>query len=888
MGELGKGCDIVFVINGDYKNAIRMGSDLSSGEVFYKNIAQALSNAYGKREQLKDALKLQNRTRLVSEEDLLRDGVVHNCTVASLVRMYPDRDWTNIDQSTKLFATEWFQYYGKDFSNMIIKQNGGDIIVIDPKNTDQVNNLYNYLKVKGKLKQLDESSTKLLEESSLNKAVEQLPNIIKSTESIQKEINNIQEKAKTAKISNYLSDRLVKLKARQENLDKFKKNTPKNVISLIQDYLDDHLKYFGLSYKDEDRTKSLTSELDKIINILSGKSVKDYTYNDVFANEVSSRSTYKPRLQLSAISKYDFTEALMVKSSDLDNKIKDLNSFGDQGEYKKQLTNTKNKIDRFLKKNSKSNKDWFDIINFLIDQTDDEFSYHYQEMDNTYIYLKNVPMTLESKYQDFNYKSIELMKPVEDYKGYNIYIDPSGKYYFSRHILTTKSYGRQYNTLDECKNSIDKKIFDDPISQQNLIEFKYKVNDVVWLPNQFLPEQVIRVLHNPKWEFSAYQELNEFEENLIYDTGIHNKNNLYTFYDYIVSITDFNNEIILNLLKQYVDTAEKAACFIYELNSKLGTLRSKISKGDFTEILNTIKEATYKYYVVQKVQGPYTGGRKRGFKKYYNNSDPSKKEKTEKGVYQTTLLEVKPSEISGQTVKYDQTSGRLLPSIRLLRDLAEKIKDKFGVTVHIETQSTLEDLFKKWKEPMPDQVNGFIKNGEIYINSSVASADTAFHEFAHIILGILKAKNFDNYYDLVNAVGNHKSSSYEKKSMRKLYPNRAESDINEEVFANKLANYLMGKNLGEFLNPIMDEVKKDLDQKMSSIFGKDKLPEEFYGYDLSTIFSQFSHDLGILIEQDDNLKDYDSSNYRKASNWIEEQIAIHKDDENIGILEDCE
>jgi hypothetical protein len=86
-------------------------------------------------------------------------------------------------------------------------------------------------------------------------------------------------------------------------------------------------------------------------------------------------------------------------------------------------------------------------------------------MDDTYIYLKNVPMLLEDRYDDFTYKSIEVMKPVETYKGHTIYIDPTGeKYYFSRHILTTRSYGRAYKTIDECKNRIDFSVFNNPIS----------------------------------------------------------------------------------------------------------------------------------------------------------------------------------------------------------------------------------------------------------------------------------------------------------------------------------------------------------------------------------------------------------------------------------------
>ena len=228
-----------------------------------------------------------------------------------------------------------------------------------------------------------------------------------------------------------------------------------------------------------------------------------------------------------------------------------------------------------------------------------------------------------------------------------------------------------------------------------------------------------------------------------------------------------------------------------------------------------------------------------------------------------------------------------MPTIRLLRDLAKKIQDKLGVTVHIETQSTLEDLFKEWDEEMPSQVNGFIKNGEIYINSSVASTDTLLHEFTHIMLGVLKAKNFDNYYELVNLVGNHERAKYKKKQLVKLYPNRAESDINEEVFADLFAASLIGKDLGEFLNGTIEGARRAVDDKMGSIFGKERLSEDFYNGKLSDIFQQFGYDLGEVIKQGNGLE-IGTSSYREASNWIESQIAEHRDNDNVGILEQCE
>lgn len=885
MGKIGSGCDIVFMINGDYENAIRMGSSISSEQVSYRAVAQTLMNEIGKKEQLKNALKLQTRTKQVTLEDINRNGITNNCTVADIAKMYSDRDWSDVDQSTKILATDWFQYYGQDFNNMIIKQNGGTIIVVDPSDKDQIDTLYNYLKTRSKLRQLSDDTRSIIQQSKIGNIVQQLPDIVKSIANVSDEIAKIEEKAEKQELSKYYRDKLAKLRNQQENYEKLTKNTPKDAVSLLYDYLDDSMKYFGLSYKDGNKTKSVTTELENIINTLLGKTVREYTYNDVFANEVSGRATYNFRTGLSAITKHDFIEALNVKLSDLNEKINSMSSYGEEGETKKQLTVLRNTINSFLKKQSKSGKDWNNIINILIDQTDDEFSYSLQEMDDTYIYLKNVPMLLEDRYDDFTYKSIEVMKPVETYKDHTIYVDPTGeKYYFSRHILTTKSYGKAYKTVDECKNRIDLSIFNNPINQQSLIEFKYKTNDAVWLPNRFIPGQVIKVLYNPKWNFSAYQHLNEYEQNLIYDTGIKNGNTLKAFYKYIADITDFNTEIIMNSLKKYIDTAEKAVCFIYELNQELGTTRGKITHEQFNNILNTIKETTYKYYVVEDVSGPYKGGQKKGFKQYRKNTGDNV---LEKGTYKTIVTEVQPAEITNQVVQYDSNSGRLMPTIRLLRDLAKKIQDKLGVTIHIETQSTLEDLFKEWDEEMPSQVNGFIKNGEIYINSSVASTDTLLHEFTHIMLGVLKAKNFDNYYELVNLVGNHERAKYKKKQLVKLYPNRAESDINEEVFADLFAASLIGKDLGEFLNGTMEGARRAVDDKMGSIFGKEKLSEDFYNGKLSDIFQQFGYDLGELTKQGNGLEVNESS-YREASNWIEQQIAEHRDNDNVGILEQCE
>mgnify|MGYP003415662530 FL=1 len=108
---------------------------------------------------------------------------------------------------------------------------------------------------------------------------------------------------------------------------------------------------------------------------------------------------------------------------------------------------------------------------------------------------------------------------------------------------------------------------------------------------------------------------------------------------------------------------------------------------------------------------------------------------------------------------------------------------------------------------MPSDVHGFVRGGEIYINSSTATDEDFIHEYTHLMLGVLKARNYDNYYELVNIVGNLKECEYLKKSIKKAYPNLADVDLNEEVFAAVLGKHLSGHDFGAFLNGELKSAK---------------------------------------------------------------------------------
>ena len=145
---------------------------------------------------------------------------------------------------------------------------------------------------------------------------------------------------------------------------------------------------------------------------------------------------------------------------------------------------------------------------------------------------------------------------------------------------------------------------------------------------------------------------------------------------------------------------------------------------------------------------------------------------------------------------------------------------------------------------MPSNVKGFVKNGEIYINASNATEEDLFHEYTHIMLGVLKAKNYENYYDIVTLVAKSDGAKRVKNSLKQQYEYLAEQDLNEEVFAEMFARYMAGRDLGAFLNGVLRDSRKAVDEKMGSIFGSQRITGEFYNASLNDVFRQFGYDLG--------------------------------------------
>lgn len=887
MGKISSGCDIAFYI-GD-SEPIRMGTSLSYEQSTIQAIAQELMQQADKRVALKDALKYETNTREVTKEKVETGGLVHNAIVYNLANMYSDYDWSNIDQTTKLLMVDWMRYYGEDYSNKIIVQrnpntgNQEKIIVIDPSDQREVDRLHQYLTIQSKLKNQTDEIRTILQQSSAKIILEQLPKI---KVRLQESYNKHKEYDEKEELTAYQKKKKNSLSVQASQYEALDKYMPSTIEELIQDFLDNNTKYIGLAFNNFGLISSIYTELTNIIKQLEGKNVKEAIYSDIFANEVVSNSKLTSikdgdrSKTVSAISKSNFMSALRIKLADLKSKAQEL-TVGSE-EYKENIELQKY-IEYFQELQNKDAEKWKQIVTKLIELSDDEFSYKFDSVQGNTLYLQNVPRTLEERYTDFSYQTISLMRPEKPYRGYNIYVDKDGNYYYDRHILTTKSYGKKYTSLDGVKKAIDYRLRNDPVRKQSLIEFKTMGDrNVVYVPNRFLPGQVLKVLD---MHFSSSQELNPIEQSLIYDTGMYNSNTLQTFYEYVLGIVETDSkDYIKKQLQSVIDTAEKAACFIYALNEQEGIYREPISLQSFTKIMDRFKNLTYSYYVVEEVaSSPVSGGK--GFKDYITST---KDGKVTNGTYRTLVTPIPSSDIHNSFVSVDEGTARPAQSIRLLDDLAQKLYDKLGVQVHVETQSNLEDLFREWGEEMPSDVHGFVRGGEIYINSSTATDEDFVHEYTHLMLGVLKARNYDNYYELVNLVGNSKECQYLKKSLRDSYPNLADIDLNEEVFAAELGKHLSGHDLGMFLNGELQSAKQAVDSEMGSIFSKAKITDQFYDSKLRNVLSQFSYDLGKLMQEGNGLEISAGTSFRQATNWIAEQIQKYNESGELGIQEICD
>lgn len=116
-----------------------------------------------------------------------------------------------------------------------------------------------------------------------------------------------------------------------------------------------------------------------------------------------------------------------------------------------------------------------------------------------------------------------------------------------------------------------------------------------------------------------------------------------------------------------------------------------------------------------------------------------------------------------QTEKHNVVESR-----EVLTTLLDKLSKKFGI---------------EWRFDSTMKAKGRFEGGVVYINPNKATLDTAFHEFAHPFLLVLKKENRALYNRLVRGIKNEKTILERTK---KLYPELSEEELLEEAIVESL------------------------------------------------------------------------------------------------------
>lgn len=109
----------------------------------------------------------------------------------------------------------------------------------------------------------------------------------------------------------------------------------------------------------------------------------------------------------------------------------------------------------------------------------------------------------------------------------------------------------------------------------------------------------------------------------------------------------------------------------------------------------------------------------------------------------------------------------------------------------------------------------FVHNGKIYINTDRADIDAPIHEMTHMLLGSIRFKNPDLYFDLIENAQNFEIFS----EMVRQNPNKTMSDILEETFVEEISRYLAGlpSAISELDNKILHKLHYNINRLLDSV-----------------------------------------------------------------------
>lgn len=668
--------------------------------------------------------------------------------------------------------------------------------------------------------------------------IKKLANFLKTREAIEEQVFNFDQS------SPYYTQ-----------LQEILKLTPNvhTIQELLLDFMYKADSYRKLYYTDNGKQISVYNKLQEITNIINNYTNR-VQYEDEFVNTINThRGYFKDKKSfLSIDSLYNAVKQYHPKILE-DLKITSKTAFH------KYFSTPSSEISEQLSKvfgQVLEGEGYNTLISSLL-QTEPDCTLVFNSSTSKGIYLKQEYHNIETKY-NISYNTIQSFDIInEDYKGYKIYAfneDGQTKYIPSKGFLTEKDNVKKFNSEQEVKDYINSTIQNQSIRKYSLIEFKYRGKAKIEGKTIYDTEIDSLIVYSkagiPEGKIIESIDIPVDKNTRIFNGEdiLFKNNSKYSSFKEIISKWSISDSTKNNIFNK-INTPEKIALFIYKVNERLENNRD--NDEEINNIVNEIDTADKRYYYIE-----------------------SKDWIEEKSIFKYKVIPTNPILID------NYKKSKRTPVVTLMSAIATTLKDKFNVEVNLNTSEQLKELFP---DIDANTDKAFIRDGKIYVNTTIARSTDLLHEYTHLVLGVLKV-NPDlrsNYEQLMYQVSQTSEGKEVIENISETYKNLSKMDIMEEAFAKLFSGYIM-RTYNPNVNKIFEGQDSFFKQTTRILFNtKVNDIKSFYGKSIDTIFKRFNSDVAWLLEQK-GLDFTSTGTGRRYSNWISEQI------EQGNIIENCE
>lgn len=165
----------------------------------------------------------------------------------------------------------------------------------------------------------------------------------------------------------------------------------------------------------------------------------------------------------------------------------------------------------------------------------------------------------------------------------------------------------------------------------------------------------------------------------------------------------------------------------------------------------------------------------------------------------------------------------------VFNDITDKLMKVYGIQINTITSAAIARHPDLRTRVHPYNAKGFIYNGEIYINTDIATIDTPVHELLHILMGSMKFSNPEMYYKLISTAQGFNNLE----ELSKEYESMSMPDLLEEAFIGELAKALTNQDNqldileAKDLNEIIYHVDRSLDSILSGDYTVKTVAERY-------------------------------------------------------------